>query len=137
MAARCIADLPGPTRLPGLGNALSLRADRMHLTLERWCEQHGPLFRFDIGRRPVVCVADPAAINAILRDRPDGFRCWRQMREVLREMTSTASSPPRALAMVARNFQVSLDESQGPVRERFGFTMAPDGLRVRLTPREP
>src|SRR5205809_890448 len=32
---REIADLPGPRRLPALGNALSLRADRMHLTAQR------------------------------------------------------------------------------------------------------
>lgn len=59
----------------------------MHLTLERWCERHGPLFRFDIGTRPVVGVADPSAINAILRDRPEGFRRWRQVQDVLVEMT--------------------------------------------------
>jgi cytochrome P450 len=40
-----------------------------------------------------------------------------------------------ALAMLARNFEVSLDDSAGPVHERFGFTMAPQGLRVRLRER--
>ena len=34
--------------------------------------------------------------------------------------------------MVARNFNVELDESAGPVTEVFQFTMAPAGLRVRL-----
>ncbi|HEY5343711.1 MAG TPA: hypothetical protein VIJ66_08645 [Solirubrobacteraceae bacterium] len=37
--------------------------------------------------------------------------------------------------MIARNFHIELDESAGPVRERFGFTMIPDGLRVRLRER--
>ncbi len=41
-----------------------------------------------------------------------------------------------ALTMIARNFQIELDETAGPVRERFGFTMMPDGLRVRLRLRE-
>jgi cytochrome P450 len=37
-----------------------------------------------------------------------------------------------ALAMLARNFELELDESRGPVRESFGFTMVPRGLRVQL-----
>lgn len=34
--------------------------------------------------------------------------------------------------MIARNFQIELEDSAGPVRERFNFAMIPDGLRVRL-----
>jgi cytochrome P450 len=37
-----------------------------------------------------------------------------------------------ALAMIARNFELELDDSGGPVRESFGFAMTPRGLRVRL-----
>jgi hypothetical protein len=40
-----------------------------------------------------------------------------------------------ALSMIARNFQIELDHSAGPVRERFNFAMVPQGLRVRLTER--
>ena len=40
-----------------------------------------------------------------------------------------------ALAMIARNFEIELDETRGPVREHFGFTMTPKGLRVRLRER--
>jgi len=40
-----------------------------------------------------------------------------------------------ALAMLARSFEITLDPTAGPVKERFGFTMAPSGLRVRLEPR--
>src|ERR1700739_745878 len=42
-----------------------------------------------------------------------------------------------AMAMIARNFHIELDESAGPVREVFQFTMAPAGLRVRLRERAP
>ena len=42
-----------------------------------------------------------------------------------------------ALAMIARNFQIELDETAGAVRERFAFTMMPEGLRVRLRERAP
>jgi cytochrome P450 len=35
------------------------------------------VFRFAIGRRQVVAFTEPAAINAILRERPYGYRRWR------------------------------------------------------------
>jgi hypothetical protein len=37
--------------------------------------------------------------------------------------------------MIARNFEIELDSSGGPVTESFGFTMVPKGLRVRLRER--
>ncbi len=40
-----------------------------------------------------------------------------------------------AMATIARNFHIELDESAGPVTETLRFTMAPSGLRVRLTKR--
>ena len=39
-----------------------------------------------------------------------------------------------ALAMIARNFEIELDDSE-PVTELFGFTTVPSGLRVRLRER--
>ena len=40
-----------------------------------------------------------------------------------------------ALAMLARHFEIVLDPAAPPVRERFGFTMQPTGLRVLVRPR--
>jgi cytochrome P450 len=37
-----------------------------------------------------------------------------------------------ALAMIARNFELELDDSSGEVEEIFAFAMIPGGLRVRL-----
>ena len=42
-----------------------------------------------------------------------------------------------ALAMIARNFEISLDPTAAPVTELLGFTMSPKGLRVRLRERAP
>lgn len=36
------------------------------------------------------------------------------------------------MAMVARNFELELDESAPAVRELLSFTMIPKGLRVRV-----
>jgi cytochrome P450 len=47
---------------------------------EEWCERYGPIFRFDLGTRRIVCVADIEAVNAILRDRPEGFRRSRELK---------------------------------------------------------
>ena len=44
------------------------------------------MFRFTIGSRPVVAFAEPDAINAILRERPDGYRRWREAEDVFREL---------------------------------------------------
>jgi cytochrome P450 len=85
-ATRTIADLPGPRGLPGAGNALQLPNTRLHLALERWARRHGPVFRFTIGSRPIVAFAESDAINAILRERPDGYRRWREAEDVFREL---------------------------------------------------
>ncbi len=86
---RMIADLPGPPRLPLLGNALPLiRFSRVHLTAERWAQRYGPIVRVDIGRRPIVGISDVAAINQVLCERPKGFRRWHDQEAVATEMGS-------------------------------------------------
>jgi len=42
-----------------------------------------------------------------------------------------------AMATIARNFHIELDDSAGPVTEALRFTMAPSGLRVRISERTP
>lgn len=87
MNARTVADLPGPRRLPFIGNAHRLmRSSRVHLVAERWARRYGPIVRVNIGRRLMVGIADADAINEILRDRPDGFRRWRDQQAVIEEM---------------------------------------------------
>jgi cytochrome P450 len=59
------------------------------LLAEQWADRYGPIFRFDIGRRPVVAVSRPETIKSILRARPDQFARWREVREVLGEVRTT------------------------------------------------
>lgn len=81
MAPRSIDDLPGPPRLPLLGNMHQVRPRELHTAAEEWCKRFGPIFRFDLGPRRIVGIGDLEAINTILRDRPEGFRRWRELQE--------------------------------------------------------
>ncbi|MGQ0464749.1 MAG: cytochrome P450 [Sporichthyaceae bacterium] len=81
-----LADLPGPRRLPLLGNAHQLRHDRLHLILEEWADRFGPIYRTDIGRTPLVVIADRDAANAMLRQRPEHYRRWSNMAQILDEV---------------------------------------------------
>ncbi len=86
---RAIDDLPGPPRLPLIGNAHQLiRTSRLHLTAERWVRRYGPIVRVDVGKRRIVGIADAEEIHRILRERPDGFRRWREQEIVLKEIGS-------------------------------------------------
>lgn len=86
---RTIEDLPGPRRLPLLGNAHQVRASSMHLAAERWSERFGPIYRFDLGPRRIVVVSDPDVINTVLRERPEGFRRWSEIESITRELWGT------------------------------------------------
>jgi cytochrome P450 len=89
-AIRSISDLPGPPRLPLIGNAHQLRQfNRTHRTMEEWCQRYGPMVRFDIGRKQGVVVGNPEQINPILHDRPDRFRRMRQFETVFNESRFT------------------------------------------------
>jgi cytochrome P450 len=72
--------------VPLLGNLHQLGLHDAHLTLEGWCDCHGPLYTFRIGPRRFVVVGDREAANAVLRDRPQGFRRMREIEVVFREL---------------------------------------------------
>ncbi|MGH2852588.1 MAG: cytochrome P450 [Solirubrobacteraceae bacterium] len=79
-AARSIRDLPGPRGLPLLGNLhQTWRLGQAHLVVEEWCDRYGPIFKFRVGRRLMVAVSDVDEINRILRERPKGYRRWREI----------------------------------------------------------
>jgi len=83
---REIAELPGPRGLPVLGNLLQVRRSTIHQDVERWSREHGPYFRFSLGGRQLLGVADHEALHALLRDRPEGFRRTRLLESIGNEM---------------------------------------------------
>jgi cytochrome P450 len=88
-ALREIVDLPGPRSLPLIGSAHRVPAARLHLVAEEWCERYGPMFRFDLGSRRLVGISDIEVINMVLRERPDGFRRWREVLRNAEDLTGT------------------------------------------------
>jgi len=84
--SRRLADLPGPSRLPLLGNALQIDLPRLHIQLEDWSREHGPHYRCDLGPRPGVVTRDPDWIRQALRERPRSFRRIRRFEEIFGEL---------------------------------------------------
>ena len=83
---RRVGELPGPRPLPLLGNALDLEPTNLHLTLEAWAKQHGPLYRVRAGANEVLVVADPALNEQVLRARPEVWRRLKNMADVIDEL---------------------------------------------------
>jgi cytochrome P450 len=85
---REIEDLPAPPGLPWVGNLLQVDRARIHQQVERWVQAYGPYFRFQLGNRRILAIADHATVGALLRDRPDGFRRTKRLAEISAEIGS-------------------------------------------------
>jgi cytochrome P450 len=86
-ARRSIAELPVPPGLPLLGNLhQTWRLHRAHLVVEQWADRFGPIFKFRVGRRLTVVISDVDEINRVLRERPEGYRRWREIEAGFQEM---------------------------------------------------
>jgi cytochrome P450 len=83
---RQLSDLPGPKPWPLVGNSLQVNLPQLHLDLERWVAQYGPMLRVHLGRNDLMVVAEHQISTALLRDRPDTFRRPTQLHDTLAEM---------------------------------------------------
>ena len=79
-------ELPGPPAWPVFGNLLQIESTRLHLQMEQWCEQYGPVYRLKLGPRRAIVISDHELIATALRDRPDGFRRTMRLEAVWTEM---------------------------------------------------
>src|SRR5262245_31815086 len=79
-------DLPGPPRVPLLGNLLQIEVTRMHQQLEQWAADYGPIYRLKLGKRKAIVIAEHEHVSTILRDRPDGFRRTTKLEQIWTEM---------------------------------------------------
>lgn len=77
-------------------------ASRVHLVLEEWGRKHGPIFKVSAAGRQVIGINDMDTINWILRDRPEGFRRWSNIEQILQEVYEAVpemkGTPPAVFA---------------------------------------
>jgi cytochrome P450/nitrite reductase/ring-hydroxylating ferredoxin subunit len=109
VAKRTLDDLPGPRGLPLLGNIHQLDLSKLHLILERWAAQYGPVYLFKMGSARVVALSDPKWCDQVLRARPETFIRHSGIAPVASEIGADgvfsaegdAWRPQRRLAMLA------------------------------------
>lgn len=107
--ARSVRDLPGPRPLPLVGNLFQLDLPRIHQILEEWALKFGPVYRFYMGPRPVLVVAEPTLVAEVLRRRPETYRKIENLEPIFKELGSAGVfsaegrewRPQRKLAMEA------------------------------------
>jgi len=85
-AIRQLADLPGPPGRRIFGNLLEVDVGQLHRILFRWADRYGPLYRIRLMHHPLLVVADPAAIQDVLRHRPDTFMRRNSLRAAMLEV---------------------------------------------------
>ncbi len=83
---RALTTLPGPRGLPLVGNLFQLKVTQLPTILEHWADTYGPLYTFRLGRKPVVVLAAPDLIQAVLRQRPETFRRMGVIARVLEDI---------------------------------------------------
>ncbi|TFK24572.1 cytochrome P450 [Coprinopsis marcescibilis] len=64
-----IRPLPGPRRLPFIGNALQMPQERPWLTFAEWAKTYGDLFQVDILGRPLVVINSATVARDLLDKR--------------------------------------------------------------------
>jgi cytochrome P450 len=110
-APRRLTDLPQPRGVPLLGHLPAFDPPRLHRVLERWHAELGTPYSLRLGPRRAFVSADPAQLQKVLRERPDGYRRIRQIEACLDEMGANgvfsvegaAWRPQRRLVMEALN----------------------------------
>jgi cytochrome P450/nitrite reductase/ring-hydroxylating ferredoxin subunit len=83
---RSLDDLPGPRPLPLVGNIHQLNPIKVHLILQAWAEQYGPIYKLSMGPRRAVAISDSHLINELLRARPETFRRSANMDRIISEI---------------------------------------------------
>ena len=83
---RELDDLPRPKGLPFVGNLLQIDKARLHAQVEAWARRYGDFFTIRLGPQRLLVVASHSAFNAVLRDRPEGFRRTPRMAAVAAEI---------------------------------------------------
>jgi cytochrome P450/nitrite reductase/ring-hydroxylating ferredoxin subunit len=89
MCARTMNDLPQPKGKPILGNLAEFKAGNKPTVLEQWSKECGPLFKISLIGKKFVVSTDPDFNIQLYKSRPDKFRRFGKIDEVMSEMGIT------------------------------------------------
>lgn len=84
-----IKDLPTPKGQFILGHLNQFKADNKHQVLERWVEECGELFKINFAGKEFIVSANHDMNSQILKLRPEKFRRFYKLNEIMEEMGIT------------------------------------------------
>ena len=131
-AGRPLTTLPGPRGWPLVGNLFQLTVTQLPTLLEQWADTYGPVYTFRLGRKPVVVLAAPDLIQAVLRQRPETFRRMDTIARVLEDLGGHGLFAAEGTAWRRQRRVVMPAVSLPQVREFFPIlTAVTAGLKTR------
>lgn len=83
---KTINDLPSPRGNFLLGHITQFSVPDAHLVLERWVRERGDLFQINFAGKKLIVSANTDINRQILKDRPQAFRRFSKINEVMEEM---------------------------------------------------
>jgi cytochrome P450/nitrite reductase/ring-hydroxylating ferredoxin subunit len=83
---KTIKDLPSPKGNFLLGHITQFRGPDTHLVLERWVRERGELFQINFAGKKLIVSANTEMNRQILKNRPQAFRRFSKINEVMEEM---------------------------------------------------
>lgn len=80
-----IKDLPSPKGSLILGNLKEFKENEVHLILEKWIKDVGPVLKVNLAGKKIFVSGDAELNSAILKSRPNKFRRLSNMDEIMSE----------------------------------------------------
>ena len=87
---KALAELSGPRGWPLLGNLPQISQTQMHLSMERWAQRYGPLYRLRFLNKPLMVISDVELCRRVLRERPENFRRFPAFERIIGDMGLTS-----------------------------------------------
>ena len=124
--------LAGATRMAAGRQSVPAKVTQLQTILEQWADTYGPLYTFRLGRKPVVVLAAPDLIQAVLRQRPETFRRMDVIAQVLEDVGGHGLFAAEGTAWRRQRRVVMPALSLPHVRQFFPIlTAATAGLKTR------
>ncbi len=83
---RTIKDLPNPKRKAIVGHLPDFKKENRHEIIENWVKEVGDLFQISLMGKKFIVSADHDFNHEILKSRPNGFRRFSKIAEIMEEM---------------------------------------------------